>query len=319
MAPLRLLRPHGPHDGSEKGNERPIESLEQRLDREGREGREARERARIEAVAEREREDADAREPMSSELLDVPAAVVCLVCGMADCTGCEEQDQSRSGIVAIIAWERPGLTPWQRLWSTARSTTRDAETFFELMPDGPVTPALRFAAACELIAVSAMFVSFLAVAAVVAPGWLAHVVRDPHARSIAARIVVLGIPAFASLLVLAHAVHGLAIDAGAVKNGARRARTRALRFGLYACGWDLVLGPFGAVVVAMKEGVRAAFGVLDTISVHGPSTQAFLRGCYRLDGERASKARSSAALGVAVTTVVAALAMIAGLVALVLA
>src|SRR3954451_3819912 len=82
------------------------------------------------------------REAASSELLDVPAAVVCLVCGEVDCPGCEDRDLSRSGIVAIVAWERPGMPALTRLWATARSTTRDAESFFELLPDGPVMPAL---------------------------------------------------------------------------------------------------------------------------------------------------------------------------------
>jgi len=299
MAPLRRVR------SSERPTAPRPESLDERLDREA-----------SERAAEEARERGDGR---WSELFDVPAAVVCLVCGRADCTECETEDQSRSGIVAIIAWERPGGSMWSRLWSTARSTTRDAESFFELMPDGPVTPALRFAATCELLAVGAMLLSFFAVAAVVAPEWLKHLALDAHARGVALRVVLLGVPALASLLVLAHAAHGLFIDRAAATVGARRARSRALRFGLYACGWDLVLGPLGGLVVALKEGIRAGFGVLDTLSVHGPATQAFLRGCYHLDGERANKARSAAAVGVSVVTVLAAAAFIAAIVALVLA
>ncbi|MBS2011532.1 MAG: hypothetical protein JST00_01360 [Deltaproteobacteria bacterium] len=297
MAPLRLVRPDE------------IESLEQKLDREqrerDREAREAEERARLELLE---------REGPQSELLDVPAAVVCLVCGEADCPGCEDQEQSRSGIVAIVAWERPGLPAWTRLWSTARSTTRDAETFFELMPDGPILPALRFAAVCELIAIGSVLVFLVPIALLLVPDFVRHVAIDPSARSIAARLFVLGFPASAGLMVLGHAMHGLWIDHGAVKQGARRARSRALRFGLYACGWDLVAGPFGAIVVAVKEGIRAGFSVLDHVSTYRPATQAFLRGCYRLEGERAEKASSSATagiviiMGLAVVTVIAAIA-----------
>ena len=255
------------------------------------------------------------REAASTELVDVPAAVVCLVCGELDCIGCEDRDQSRSGIVAIVAWERPALPTLTRLWATARSTTRDAETFFELLPDGPVMPALRFAAICELLAAASMLLLVVPVAAIVAPEWLKHVVLDPHARGIALRVLFLGVPAVAAFLVFAHAVHGLSIDTGATSSGARRARSRALRFGLYACGWDLVLGPLGVVVVASKEGLTAAWNILDLVSVPARSTRAFLRGCYRLEGERANKALATAATGVIVATLLG----LAGVIATVLA
>lgn len=277
-----------------------LESIEQRLDREAR---------------ERTERDAEA----SIDLVDVPAAVVCVLCGQADCPGCEH-DQSRSGIVSIVAWERPGAPALARLWSTARSTTRDAEGFFELLPDGPVLPALRFAAACELLAASAVFFLVLCACAIVAPEWVKHLALDANARGIAFRVAVLGVPALAALLVVAHAAHGLSIDLGATKNGGRPARARALRFGLYACGWDLVCGPIGAVVVAFKEGLGAAWGLAGLVSdVPGKATRAFLRGCYRLDGDRAQKANATAFMGAAVATLVGAFAILAALVAVALA
>ncbi len=256
------------------------------------------------------------REAAAIELVDVPAAVVCLVCGEADCTGCEDRDLSRSGIVAIVAWESPAMPAMTRLWATARSTTRDAESFFELLPDGPVMPALRFAALCEVLAVSSMLLLVVPIAAVVAPEWLKHLALDPQARGQALRILVLGVPAFAGLLVFAHAVHALFIDVGAAANGGRRARTRALRFGLYACGWDLVMGPLGAIVVAAKEGLAAAWGVLDLMSVPARATRSFLRGCYRLEGERADKALATGATGAFVATLLGLVAVVAGLLTL---
>ena len=259
------------------------------------------------------------REAASTELIDVPAAVVCLACGEADCSGCEDRDLSRSGIVAIVAWERVGIPTMTRLWATARSTTRDAEAFFELLPDGPLMPALRFAALCELLAAFSMLALILPVAAVVAPDWLKHVALDPATRGVALRVLLLGVPAFASLLVLAHAVHALSIDVGASKCGARRARTRALRFGLYACGWDLVMGPLGVIVIGLKEGGAAALGVLDLVTVPARATRAFLRGCYRLEGERATRALASANTGVLIATFLGVVTVIAAVFALLLA
>lgn len=279
------------------------ESLEERVEREAREKREA-------------------DRGSSSDLLDVPAAVVCAFCGDADCAGCRDHldDLSRSGIVSVIAWERPGVPTFTRLWSTARSTTRDAEGFFELMPDGPLMPALRFAALCELVAATAVLVSFLAVAAVVAPEWLRHVALDPRARSVALRVMVLGLPAFAGMLVVAHAAHGLSINLGATRNGARSARSRALRFGLYACGWDLVMGPLGAIVVALKEGIRSSAALAGSFSgLPTRATQAFLRGCYRLDGDRARSALGTSYVGATVATLIFAVIVLVALTALALA
>ena len=247
--------------------------------------------------------------------LDVPATVVCAFCGDADCAGCQS-DLSRSGIVSVVAWERPATPVLARLWSTARSTTRDAEGFFELLPDGPILPALRFAALCELLASFAVLVALVPVAALVAPEWLRHVVLDPTARQTTARVLVVGLPSFAALLVVAHAAHGLSIDVGARRSGAHGARSRALRFGLYACGWDLVMGPLGAVVVAFKEGGRAALELTSSLSgMPTRATRAFLRGCYRLDGERAQRALGTSYVGAAVATVLFSFLVLAALAA----
>src|SRR6185295_16515363 len=100
--------------------------------------------------------------------------------------------------------------------------------------------------------------------------------------------------------------HGLALDVGARKGGARPARMRALRFGLYATGWDLLLGPIGAVVVALKEGLGAAFALVRAgVGLPSRSARAFLRGCYRLEGRPADRA-------VGVSVVVAVIATLLG-------
>ncbi|HVJ89861.1 MAG TPA: hypothetical protein VM580_08650, partial [Labilithrix sp.] len=135
----------------------------------------------------------------------------------------------------------------------------------------------------------------------------------PSARSITLRIVLVGVPAFAALLVGAHAAHGLSIDVGATKNGAQSARARALRFGLYACGWDLVMGPVGAIVVALKEGFRPACHLASSLSgLPTRATTAFLRGCYRLDGPEAHRALRVSFAGAAMATIAFAAIVIIG-------
>lgn len=240
---------------------------------------------------------------------DVPAAVVCAHCGDADCAGCRNE-QTRSGVVAIVAWERPGSPAIARLWATARATTFESERFFESLPDGPIAPALRFALASELLASAAMALLALAPAALIAPRWVKHALLDEPAS--AARLAAVGVAGLATILVAAHVVHGWALDRGARRSGARGATTRALRFGLYATGWDLVVGPLGALVVAAKEGLGKAFSIgVVLIDLPGRSTRAFLRGCYRLEGAGAEPALRASYVAAAVATVVGAVAVVA--------
>jgi hypothetical protein len=236
------------------------------------------------------------------DIFDVPATVVCALCGDADCPGCAHE-RSRSGIVSIVAWERPGPV-FSRMWSTARSASAEAEPFFATLPDGPLLPALRFAMLSEMCASAAMLLCGVPFAAVVAPsGWLAHLALDPAARVATLRVVLLGVPALATMLVLAHAAHGLALDVGARRVGAKAAARRALRFGLYATGWDVVIGPLGAVVGALERGTRGHLGVTQlAVGLPGRSARAFMRGAYGLDGVGAAKAiRTSNLTAVAVT------------------
>jgi hypothetical protein len=204
------------------------------------------------------------------------------------------------------------------MWETAQAATRDAEAFFELLPDGPIVPALRFAILCELLASGAVIFLFLAALAALAPGWIKHVVLDAEARELALRILATGVPGLALLLVVAHAAHGLSLDLGAKKNGGRAAASRALRFGLYATGWDLVQSPIGAVVIGIKRGL-GAWVAMHLSGVPTRSSRAFLRGCYRLGGKAADKALGTSYVAAVVATLVGAFLIVAAALAIVLA
>jgi hypothetical protein len=244
---------------------------------------------------------------------EVPAAVVCAHCGDADCTGCRNE-QTRSGVVAIVAWERPGAPALTRLWATARATTFEADRFFESLPDGPIAPALRFAFASEMIASTAMTVAALVPIGILAPRWMRHVLVDE--ASSALRLAIVGVPALATILIAAHVAHGWALDRGARRAGVPGATRRALRFGLYATGWDLVIGPLGVLVVALKEGARAAVSIAGVgLGLPGRSALAFLRGCYRLDGRAAGPALRASYVAAAIATVVGATVVMAALAA----
>lgn len=248
------------------------------------------------------------------ELVDVPAAVVCATCGSADCLGCYEE-RSKSSIVAIVAWERTEMGVLARLWATSKSTTRDAPAFFEMLPDGPIAPALRFALLAELVAAGALAVLALPVVALVFPHVLSTAANSPEAAWNLARGVIVGLPSLAVLLVLAHVFHGLAIEWGARKAGAPSRPLRAVRFGLYAAGWDVMLGPAGVIGSAIESGPRAALAVLGMASgLPTRATVAFLRGAYRVDGPAAKVALRASYVAAALATVVTAMFILAALV-----
>jgi hypothetical protein len=87
-----------------------------------------------------------------------------------------------------------------------------------------------------------------------------------------------------------------------------------LRFGLYAAGWDLIIGPLGVVVLALKEGLRPALSVAAVATgLPGRSARSFLRGCYRLEGEAARPALRASYAAAVIVTLVGAIAVIAAI------
>lgn len=245
------------------------------------------------------------------ELTDVPAAVVCAFCGQSECSGCD-REETASGIIAVVAWERTALPFTDRLWATSRATTRDAETFFSLLPDGSVWPAISFALVAESIAVLSFALMLFAIACVVAWPLMAVLLTDPATAALFARGVALGLPSIVIVLVLAHVVHGLFIDVGATRAGKRGARRRAIRFGLYAAGWDLVISPAGLMLALVKEGFRFLPEYRKMVGVFGAglptrASQALLAGTYGILGDAQKRPLAFATMGAAVATAFGAL------------
>lgn len=253
------------------------------------------------------------------ELLDVPAAVVCAHCGDPDCGGCLHDDEptGASGIVAIVPWERPGLGGPQRLWSTAKLSTLGAESFFGALPDGEVATALRFAVLAELLSVAGICVVLVPVALAFVPWVFELLSRDAWFRELVARALMVGVPGLALVMVGVHAVHGISLDLGARRIGARPKPVRGLRFGLYSCGWDLVTLPAGLAMLAITNGFREARRAAPlSLTVPRRATLAFLRGVYRLDDTGAQHASRFAIALTGGLIVLGSLVAVAGLVAL---
>lgn len=227
--------------------------------------------------------------------MDVPAAVVCALCGDPGCLGgCVEETTQTSGIVAIVPWERPGSAPG-RLWGTAKLSTLGSESFFAALPDGELAAPLRFALLAEALAVLGMAVVAIPVVLAFAPWLFEAVSRDPWLRAWLVKLLSFGMPGLALLMVVLHSLHGVSLDLGARRVGARARPTRGLRFGLYSCGWDLVTLPAGIGVLAVTDGFRAARRAMPmSLTVPRLATRAFLRGVYQLDDEASARASKRA-------------------------
>lgn len=252
------------------------------------------------------------RDEEPAELFDVPATVLCARCGQPDCAGCSPANEDGSGVVTIVPWERPVGGVWTRLWSTASATTLGADTFFASLPDGELSPAVRFAFLAETLAIVSMMTILAPLAVIALPNVALEVIANPATRASVMRWTALGVPMLALWMVAAHATHGAFLDVGARKLGARPQRRRAFRFGLYACGWDLMAGPLGAVVTLIANG-RAATMKLFSLSMTVPSraSTALLRGVYGLTPDETSRARRYGTMAAVGLTILSGLVFVA--------
>jgi hypothetical protein len=248
------------------------------------------------ASADARSSDRTPRDDSSFDLIDVPATVVCAGCGDPACIGCViEEPTNQSGVVAIIPWERPGLGFWRRLWQTSTLATVHARTFFSALPEGEAATALSFALVCETIAVSGLGFGVALLAPLFLPSLPGLLLDDPALRRTVGRGACASILMLVLTMVGLHAIHGLALDAAARRYGGRRPG-RGLRFGLYACGWDLITLPLGLLITAFASGFAAARRAAPLgLTAPAQASEAFLIGIHGLSPEAARLAARRAA------------------------
>jgi hypothetical protein len=219
---------------------------------------------------------------------DVPAAVVCATCGRGDCAGCLEERTGASGVIAIIPWERPQPAWRARFYATVQGTTRGAEGFFCALPDGSVSPAFQFAVLAEIFAVGSTAAVLAPLAVLGIPGLLLRFLSNSSTREAVGLSTLVGVVLFTALLVVAHAVHGLSL-------GHSASRTRALRLGLYGCGWDFGSSPAGMVAAAFAGGLKASVSLLvSSVTAPGRAIDSALAGVFQLEGAAARQAKRRA-------------------------
>ena len=249
--------------------------------------------------------DAPLADEGALDFAEVPAAVVCAFCGRPDCAGCMDvpEPTQTSGVLAIVPWERPGQGVLGRLWSTARLATLRPSELFAALPEGGVFSPLSFALLSELVSVSGLVVAAIPLLGL-APDFVRVAISDPLIYELVVRAVAFGIPSLAVLMVLLHALHGVLTDRAARRAGSQH-RGRGLRFGLYACGWDLVTLPLGLLIVAVSDGFGVAGrAAAQSLAAPAVATRAYLSGVHGLAAPQAKQAARSAAFATVAVAVV---------------
>jgi hypothetical protein len=239
--------------------------------------------------------------------IDVPAAVICAICGRGDCPGCLEDRSGASGVIAIVPWERAHASWSGRFFATVQATTRGAEGFFCALPDGPVSPAFGFALLAEIFAVGSTAAVIAPLAVLGVPGLLLRFVSNSGTREAVALSTLVGVVGFTVLLLVGHAVHGLSLAGSAP-------RSRALRFGLYGCGWDFGSSPAGAVAATFAGGIRASFSLLgSSLTAPARAIDVAVGSLFQLEGEVARRSKRRAMM-VAMGLCVPGVALLLGLI-----
>lgn len=192
--------------------------------------------------------DASVPPPVESE---VPPAVCCACCGQTDCPGCSAPD-SRAAVSGELEWEVARTLSWSGLWRTAARASREPGRVFATLPEGRLAPALAFAVVAEGLALGSVGVLVFLAAWAWAPALVVGWWVEQEGGLFAAGALL----AMVLVMVGLHGLWGLCIELGARGRGHRAQWLRGARFGLYACGWDLITSPIGVVLTLVTQGPR---------------------------------------------------------------
>lgn len=211
---------------------------------------------------------------------DVPPTVTCAVCGRPECLGCSVTASAFQRGSGPVAWES-SIGNWsERLWWTAIASSIHPQQTFGELPPGSVGRALAFAATAELLAIGSFALAVGLGALALSPEFSLRILSTPGFLWFAGGIVL----AWSTLMVALHALWGLCLELGARRGGAAFLWRQGLRFGLYACGWDLLTSPAGVVHGLFTRGFLEAWGPIGAaIRVPRAALRAYLQDYRQLD------------------------------------
>jgi len=241
---------------------------------------------------------------MSSDWIAPPVAL-CSRCGHTECIGCWSASAAHLGTIDVIAWEQPRRRLFERLWATAwEASNAPIETFAQLSR-GSLSASLRFALLTESAAAGSVCLFLMLPLFVVAPRWTVSWLTTAYG----ATVIGIAWGGLTALVIALHALWGLSLEIySSDTDAALSDRLRSgLRFGMYACSWDLLTSPLGLLLAVLACGWRRGWAtVRSAAAAPRPAVTAYLEGSRNLSPEARQRAvrRGFAALS---TTLAAAL------------
>jgi hypothetical protein len=178
--------------------------------------------------------------------LDIPPVIRCATCLRLECDGCGKPYGPKS----VLAWENREGSLLIRCWVTARQSVSSGVS--SCLDVRSPRRALSFAIASELAAALSLALSFFLVLLLAFPSGAVFLLGQPSAL-LASGVLVLGLCAF---MVIVHLLWGLGLELGVWLSGGEWQPGRSVAFALYACGWDLLTSPVGALAAIASVGFK---------------------------------------------------------------
>lgn len=232
---------------------------------------------------------------------------LCARCGLPSCGGCL---QSAAAPASGLPWEDTPR-PWlERLWQTALDTSTEPERVFAELTPGRVSPALGFALLSETLALGSLVLLGSAGLWLGAPEVGQKLLRDPEA--IAAGLALLA--ASVLLMLVLHVLWGICLDVGAGYGRGPLDVRHGARFGLYACGWDLMTSPIGVFWSLLFAGPLRGFAPVGAAArAAWPAQRAYLEACRGFGADARRRGVRLAAVVVGAVVLLTGVALFAAL------
>jgi len=223
---------------------------------------------------------------------------VCVSCGQSSCSGCAPVGAPPR---SVLPWEDSRRHWLVRLWQTAVASGLEPERMFGELAPGRVAPALGFALLAETLALGSLGVLGAVAVWLSLPDLARQIVSHPEALGAASALFVGSV----LLMLLLHLAWGISLDLGAAFGSGKANVRHGARFGLYACGWDLMTSPLGLICSLLFRGpVRGLLPVGAAARAARPAQRAYLTICRGFD-DAARRRASSLAMAVVGSVVVA--------------
>ncbi len=191
-------------------------------------------------------------EPLSSDDFEIPPSIVCAICGLSSCDGCSIHNEEALDTSCQLPWESPQLGVLTRFFETAHLSATQPEQVFGTMAAGSIRLPLSFGLLAESLAVGSFSALWLTAFYWFFPQFTQNLLSTPLALTLAFIIL-------SGLIVCVVAIHllwGVFLEWGVGRVGVKASYNQGMRFGLYACGWDLLASPAGVLLSGIYLGPR---------------------------------------------------------------